>query len=63
MLLAEGFWEIKNLSDTIGVVGLALTLLSIWLAWWLAKRDIEKRLIAAKKSARTAVERVATALS
>jgi uncharacterized membrane protein YccC len=44
MLFADGFWEIKNLSDTIAVVGLVLTLLSIWLSWWWTKRDIEKRI-------------------
>jgi hypothetical protein len=59
MLFADGFWDIKNLSDTIAVVGLVLTLLSIWLSWWLAKRDIEKRIRDAQQQT---VDRLARSL-
>jgi hypothetical protein len=44
MVFAEGFWEIKNLIDVITLVGLILTLLSIWFSWFLARRDLEQRL-------------------
>ena len=44
VLFADGFWVIKNLNDTIAVFGFLLTMFSIWLTWWLARRDIEKRL-------------------
>jgi hypothetical protein len=44
MVFAEGFWEIKNLIDVITLIGLILTLLSIWFSWFLARRDLEQRL-------------------
>jgi hypothetical protein len=49
MLFADGFWEIKTLSDTVTIVGFVVTLFSIWFSWWLAKRDIEKRIQDAQK--------------
>ena len=59
---ADGFWEIKNLNDTIAVFGFLLTMFSIWLTWWLAKRDLSKRIEEAERSAVDVVERIATAL-
>src|ERR1700728_871853 len=49
MVLANGFWAIKNLIDFITVVGLILTLLSIWFSWFLARRDLEQRLSAERE--------------
>lgn len=44
----DGFWVIKTVSDLISIIGFVLALFSIWLAWWLAKRDIEKRIAKAQ---------------
>jgi hypothetical protein len=68
MLLAdaEGFWKAPNVFDLISIVGLAIGLGSIWLSWWLAKRDIERRLAEAadraSAAARDEVRRVAQAV-
>jgi hypothetical protein len=51
MLFADGFWEIKNLSDTVTIVGFLVTLFSIWFAWWLAARDLQKRIRDGQKHA------------
>lgn len=59
MLFAEGFWEVKSLGDTLTISGFILTLFSIWLSWWLAKRDIEKRIIDAQNKT---VERLVRSL-
>jgi hypothetical protein len=48
MLLAAEFWQIRSVNDTVGIIGFLLTLFSIWLSWWLAKRDIERRIQTAK---------------
>lgn len=65
-LLAEGFWKDPNVYDAAGVLGLIVGIVSIWLSWWLAKRDIEKRLLEASDlaaaAARDEVRRVARAL-
>ena len=62
MLLANGFWEIKNLSDVIAIVGLILTLLSIWLAVYFARRDLQRAIAEARKDAKMAFERFAVSL-
>lgn len=68
MLLAdaEGFWKSPNLYDVAGALGLVIGIVSIWLTWWLAKRDIEKRLAKAtneaSEAARQEVRRVARAV-
>jgi hypothetical protein len=68
MLLAdaEEFWKAPNVFDVLTLGGFALGLGSIWLSWWLAKRDIEKRLAEASerasKAARDEVRRVARAV-
>ena len=49
MLLAAGFWQINTVSDLITIVGFVITLISIWFAWFLAKRDLEKRISDAQK--------------
>lgn len=63
---AEGFWKTPNFFDIAGVLGLVLGLVSIWLTWWLAKQDIEKRLAKASKdaseAARVEIRRVAQAI-
>ena len=65
MLFANGevFWKSPTVYDVMGLAGFALGLASIWLSWWLAKRDIEKRLDEAadraSKAARDEVRRVA----
>ncbi|HXD84999.1 MAG TPA: hypothetical protein VN641_00790 [Urbifossiella sp.] len=48
-LLGEGFWSFRNAVDWIAVVGLVLALFSIWLTWWLAKQDLEKRIRSAQR--------------
>lgn len=68
MLFADGetFWKVPNAYDTAGVAGLVVGVGSIWLSWWLAKRDIEKRIDAATErtavAAREEVRRVARAV-
>ena len=59
MLVADGYWEIKNLSDAIAIIGLLLTVGSIWFSWYLARRDIDARIAKAQKET---VERVVAAL-
>ena len=63
---AEGFWKSPNAFDVAGVLGLFVGVVSIWLTWWLARRDIEKRLNkasqAASEAARQEVRRVAHAI-
>ena len=41
MVFADGFWEIKTVVDVIAIVGLVLTLLSIWLSVYFARRDAQ----------------------
>jgi hypothetical protein len=53
--LAEKFWKPVDQSDALAIAGLVLGIGSIWLSWWLARRDIRKRL-------RDAERRVAVAL-
>jgi hypothetical protein len=68
MLLAdaEGFWKSPNIFDVAGVAGFVVGVMSVWVSWWLAKRDIEKRLTEASdrasKAARDEVRRVAQAV-
>jgi len=68
MLLAdaEEFWKAPNVFDVMTFGGFTLGLGSIWLAWWLAKHDIEKRLAEAadraSAAARDEVRRVARAV-
>lgn len=52
---AENFWTLKTVIDWLAVAGLLLTLFSIWLSWWLAKRDLEKRIALAQ---RETIERI-----
>ncbi|MBN9122028.1 MAG: hypothetical protein J0I06_23285 [Planctomycetes bacterium] len=63
---AELFWKSPNVFDVAGVAGVVLGLFSIWLSWWLAKRDISKRLedaaTKAAMAARDEVRRVARAV-
>lgn len=59
MPFADGFWEIKSLNDTLAVVGFFLTLGSIWLSWYLARRDVRSRIESAK---RETVAKLAAAL-
>ena len=44
----DGFWTMKTVIDLIAVVGLVLTLFSIWFTWWLSKRDLSNRIAAAQ---------------
>jgi hypothetical protein len=68
MLIAEtgGFWKVPNVFDVAGIVGVVLGVASIWVSWWLAKRDIQKRLTAAadqaSAAARSEIRRVAQAV-
>jgi hypothetical protein len=62
MVLADGFWEIKNLNDVIAIVGLVLTLLSIWLAVYFARRDLQRTIEQARLDAKMALERFALSL-
>jgi hypothetical protein len=68
MLLAdtESFWKAPNAFDVAGSLGLLVGVVSIWLAWWLAKRDIAKRIAEAEarasQAARDEVRRVAKAV-
>jgi hypothetical protein len=63
---AEGFWRAPSVYDVIGIAGFLIGIVSIWLAWWLARRDIQRRLTdaanQASKAARDEVRRVAQAL-
>jgi hypothetical protein len=62
----EGFWKSPNVFDVAGMAGLVVGLMSIWLSWWLARRDIQKRLADATErasaAAREEVQRVARAV-
>jgi hypothetical protein len=49
MVFADGFWEAKSLTDWLTLAGLPLALFSIWFSWWLATRDIEKRIADAQR--------------
>lgn len=68
MLLADAevFWKVPNVFDVFGVAGLVIGVASIWVSWWRAKRDIEKRLAEASEkaaaAARDEVRRVANAV-
>ena len=63
---ADGFWKPPNVYDALGAAGFAVGLASIWLSWYLAKRDIEKRLREAADraagAARAEVRRIAASL-
>jgi hypothetical protein len=63
---AEGFWKSPNVFDVIGIAGFIVGVASVWLAWWLAKRDIQKRIgeaeARASRAARDEVRRVARAV-
>ena len=60
---AEGFWKAPNVVD---VVAFSIGVASIWISWWLAKRDLRKRLAEAaeqaSRAARDEVRRVAQAV-
>ena len=68
MLIAsdDAFWKLPNVFDVAGIGGLIIGLASIWVSWWLAKRDIKKRLDEASErasvAARDEVRRVARAV-
>lgn len=63
---AEGFWKTPNVFDVFGGIGVILGVASIWVSWWLAKRDLQKRLDEAaeraSRAARDEVRRVAQAV-
>lgn len=63
---AEPFWKPPNVFDVATTLGFILGVASIWISWWLAKRDIEKRLAEtadrAAAAARDEVRRVAQAV-
>jgi len=63
---ADGFWKPPNVFDVLSVAGFVVGIASIWVSWWLAKRDIEKRLTEAadraSATARDEVRRVAKAV-
>lgn len=58
MLCADGFWN-QDLVDSLSVVGFPLAVVSIWMSWWLAKRDVKERIDHAQ---RQTVERLTRAL-
>lgn len=64
MLLADadGFWTVRTFNDVLGIVGFVLTIGSIWLSWYLAERDLSRKINEAQRAAREAVERVAEML-
>jgi hypothetical protein len=67
MLFAdEPFWKPPNVFDVLSVVAFVVGVGSVWFSWWLAKRDIRRRLAEAAEQAATAardeVRRVARAL-
>lgn len=56
---AEGFWKPPTIYDIIGLAGFVVGIGSIWLAWWLAKRDISRRVDeAAERASRAARDEV-----
>lgn len=63
---ADGFWKAPNVFDVIGLVGLVIGFVSIWLAVRYAERDITKRIAEAEerasRAARDEVRRVAHAV-
>jgi hypothetical protein len=63
---AEGFWKPPNVYDIVGLAGFVVGIGSIWLAWWLAKRDIRNRIDEAadraSRAARDEVRRVIRAI-
>jgi hypothetical protein len=67
MLFAnDAFWKSPNVFDAAGIVGVIAGLASIWVSWWLARRDIKKRVDEAAeraaKAAREEIRRVARAV-
>lgn len=64
--VAESFWKAPNVFDVAGVLGTIAGIGSIWFSWWLAKRDIAKRIAEAEArasdAARIEVRRVAQAV-
>ena len=62
-IVADGFWSIRSINDVVGLSGLVLGLASIWASWWLARRDLSKKIDEAGRQSREAVRRVASALS
>lgn len=63
---AEGFWKAPNVFDVATALGFILGVASIWVSWWLAKRDLQKRLAEAtaraSEAARNEVRRVGRAV-
>ena len=59
---ADGFWKIPNFFDVLGVAGFVVGVGSIWLSWYLAKRDIQKRIDEAQRAAFGLVDRVTTVM-
>jgi hypothetical protein len=58
----DGFWKIPNFFDVLGVAGFVVGVGSVWLSWYLAKRDIRKRIDEAQRAAFGLVDRVTTVL-
>ncbi|MFO0806000.1 MAG: hypothetical protein U0791_23080 [Gemmataceae bacterium] len=44
LLANDSFWAIRSINDLVSLVGFLLAIISIWFSWWLAKRDLEKRI-------------------
>lgn len=59
---AEKFWKPVDQSDALALAGLVLGVGSIWLSWWLARRDIKKRITEAQRGSLALLDRVTTAL-
>jgi len=51
LLFAEGdgFLGLKTVADWITAIGFVVGLFSIWFSWWLAKRDLKKRITEAQR--------------
>ena len=60
--LAEKFWKPVDQSDALAIAGLVLGVGSIWLSWWLARRDIKKRIADAQRESLVLLDRVRLAL-
>lgn len=44
MAFADSFWEIKNIIDYLTLVGLVVTLFSIYFTWYLARQDLKQKI-------------------
>ncbi len=53
---ADGFWKPPTVYDALGVIGLTLGIVSIWYAWFLARKQLRADF---RKAADEAVDRVA----